>query len=594
MKRIVCTCLLVVVAAAPAQEPLDAAKLAEQFETSMSGCKMVGYHTITGSDQPPRAETYTIARVTEVREGKWRFDAKIEYAGKSVTVPVIVPVVWAGDTPVIQVTDVEIPTLGTFSARVLIYRDHYAGWWTGVDHGGFMYGDIVRGDAVDAAGKQEAAKPSKSGEPIAQWASWRGVDGTGVAANANPPIEWSEEKNVRWKVALPGLGHSSPIVFGDRVYVTTAIETDQQGEAVAEEAPPEAEQPGGRRGRRGGGRRGFGGARPTKIHEFVVLALDRQDGSVVWQTTVKEAVPHEGGHADATQASNSPLTDGEHIFASFGSRGIHCLDMTGKTIWSKDYGQMRTANGFGEGASPALHGDTLVVNWDHEGDSFIVALDKRTGAERWRKPRDERTSWSTPLVVPVDGRPQVIVNATGASRAYDLETGDVVWSLGGMTPNCIPSPACADGVVYLMSGFRGNALQAIRLAGAKGDLADSDNVLWRHNEGTSYVPSQLVYDGFLYFLRTNSGVLSCLDAKTGKVHYEGEKLGFKMIYASPVGAAGRVYLTSRDGVTKVIKLGATYEELATNTLDDGFDASAAIVGDTLLLRGRKSLYCIGE
>jgi outer membrane protein assembly factor BamB len=526
-----------------------------------------------------------------------------------VTVPVVVDVVWAGDTPMIQVTEMSIPMLGTYSARVVIFGDQYAGLWSGSDHGGHMFGTIE-----PAAKKTVDARQST---PI-EWPSWRGPAGTGAVAGANPPAEWSEDKNIRWKVRLPGNGSSTPIVWRDRIFLTTAVQTDEPGTPPdlpelanrrgGGERPDnnrEGERGGGEEGRRGGrgnrggrGGRGGGGMNrdaPKTFFTFHVLALDRDDGSVVWNSTVKRAVPHEGGHPTGSQASNSPLTDGEHIYTHFGSRGIHCHDMDGEEKWSQDFGYMRTRNQFGEGSSPALHGDRLVVNWDHEADSFVVVLDKRTGEELWRKERDEITSWSTPIITTVDDRPQVIITATNASRAYDLESGDLVWSCGGMTTNAIPSPMNRDGIAYLMSGFRGAMLQAVRLAGASGDITDSDNILWTHRRSTSYVPSALLYDDYMYFMRSNSGVLTCLDARTGQPHYEGQRLeGIREVYASPVGAAGRVYITSRSGTTKVIKLGAEFEELATNELGDGFDASAVIVGDVIYLRGQRYLYCIGE
>jgi outer membrane protein assembly factor BamB len=584
---------LLLAATAGAQAP-DRAALEAAFEKQMSGCRMVGRFTVHGSDRAPQEDSYTIAKVSKVGDDKWRFEAKIEYGGKSVTVPLVVGVLWAGDTPMIQVTDLGVPVLGTYSARVLVYGDQYAGVWSGVDHGGQMFGRIERA-ATKAAPQDPAAPPKKkAGEPpqdrAVTWSNWRGPSGTG-AAPGKPPTEWSEERNVRWKTPLPGLGSSSPVAWGDRVYVTTAVETDEQGAAPTQPAEPPRE--GGRRGGRRGGF-GGGGAPLTTLHEFAVLAIDRADGKVVWQTTVAKTVPHERGHATGSQASNSPLTDGQRIYAFFGSRGLHCLDMDGKVQWSKEFGQMRTRNGFGEGASPALHQGRLIVNWDHEGDSFITALDASSGKELWRTARDEQTTWGTPIVVPVDGRDQVIITGTGASRGYDFETGKEIWRCGGMTANCIPTPIHDDGVVYLMSGFRGNALQAIKLAGAKGDITDSAHVLWSYNRNTSYVPSALLYGDFLYFLRTNSGVLTCLDAETGEVQYEGQRLGIREVYSSPVGADGRVYVTSRDGITKVVRLGTEYEELATNQLDDGFDATAAIVGDEIYLRGRKSLYCIAE
>ena len=422
-------------------------------------------------------------------------------------------------------------------------------------------------------------------DPGTGWANWRGPDSAAIARVGNPPTEWSEEKNIRWKVALPGLGNSSPIVWGDRIYVTTAVETDEKGTPPAFERVRDTDV---------SGRTYVSGGVQTQVFDFLVLALDREDGSVVWQTTVKKAVPHEGGHATNTQSSSSPITDGEHVYVHLGSRGVFCLNMDGEIQWSKEFGLMQTHLGFGEGISPVLHGDTLIINWDHEKDSFIAAFDKKSGEELWRTARDEGTTWATPLIAPADGKLQVVTAGTTSSRGYDFQTGELLWTLGGLGINAIPSPIYAGGVVYLMTGFNGYVLQAVRLDGAEGDLEGTENVVWTHDRDTSYTPSPLIYDDLLYFLRGNNGVLSCLDPKTGRVHYEGQRMRMRTVYSSPVGAAGRVYLTSRDGFTKVIKHGVEYEELATNQLDDGFDASAAIVGDEIYLRGKQNLYCIAE
>ena len=418
------------------------------------------------------------------------------------------------------------------------------------------------------------------------WGQWRGPQANGVAPHGNPPIQWSESKNVRWKVELPGSGLASPIVWGDRVYIQTVIKTDKQVEPV-KKAESEDPSPRGRFGRRS--------EPPTHVYKFVVMALDRQSGKTVWSYTVREAVPHEAGHPSASQASGSPITDGQHLFAHFGSRGLYCFDMQGKLIWEKDLGQMTTRHGFGEGSSPALHGDTIVVNWDHEGDSFIVALDKNTGAERWRRSRDEVTSWSTPLIVQRDKAPQVIVSATNQVRAYDLATGDVVWQCGGLGANCIPSPVADAGQVYAMSGYRNGALLAIRYPGAKGDVTDSAAVAWKVTRGTPYVPSPALYGETLYFLEKNTAILSCYNTRTGKAFYTNQRLeGISGVYASPVAAADRVYIVGRNGTAQVLKHGPKYEVLATNKLDDEFDSSPAIAGDELYLRGRTHLYCIAR
>ena len=417
------------------------------------------------------------------------------------------------------------------------------------------------------------------------WSSWRGPLGTGSATSGSPPTQWAEKTeqgaamNIAWKVEVPGLGSSSPIVWQDRIYLTTAIETDRPGKAGGD-LPPQDHR---------------AAPRPKVIYEFALIALDRGNGSVIWQKKLVEAVPHEGAHRTNSHASSSPVTDGEHIYASFGSRGVYCVSRAGEVVWSKNLGVMRTRRQYGEGSSPALYGDRLIVNWDHEGDSFLVTLDKRNGDELWRQPREEQTSWSTPIVVEVRGRPQVVVTGTTASRGYDLESGEVIWSLSGMTENCIPIPIHAEGVVYLMSGYRGQMLQAVRLKDAKGDLEGSRHVLWTHRRNTSYVPSGVLYDGRLYFLRGNNALLSCLDAKTGKVIYEGERLpGLRSIYASPVYADGRIYVTSREGVTTVIGEGPMLKQLAVNRLDEPIDASLAIVGDKIYLRGRRHMYCIAE
>ncbi len=432
------------------------------------------------------------------------------------------------------------------------------------------------------------------------WAQWRGPDATGVAPFGDPPLEWGEGKNVRWKVEIPGKGSASPIVWDDRVFVVTAIPSDGTP-GGATPRPGSA----GATGRSGGGDhrqafgRGGGGGflsvAPTAAQEFVILALSRDDGSVLWQQTARQEMPHEGAHPNGTWASNSAVTDGVHVYAFFGSRGLYCYDVDGNLKWEKDLGDMTIRLGFGEGASPTLAGDKLIVNWDHEGQSFIVALDKSTGEEIWRRERDELTSWTTPIVVEHDGRHQVITSATNRVRSYDLDTGELIWEGSGVTMNAIPSPVAADGFVYLTSGFMGNALRAIRLDVARGDISRSDAVVWERDRDTPYVPSPLLYGDNLYILKSNSAILSSVDAKTGDVNYGPLRLeGLAEVFASPVGASDRVYIVDRDGNTLVIQNGPELEVLARNSLDDGFDASPAIVGQEIYLRGNRFLYRISE
>jgi outer membrane protein assembly factor BamB len=334
--------------------------------------------------------------------------------------------------------------------------------------------------------------------------------------------------------------------------------------------------------------------RPTQVQQFTVMSFDRKTGKQRWSHSPRTQLPHEGHHKDHGFASASPVTDGKHLIVSFGSFGLYGYDLKGKRLWEKDLGDMRTRNSFGEGSSPALDGNTVVVLWDHEGDDFIVALDKRDGRELWRQTRDEPTGWCTPLIVSDGGRKQVIVNGTNKVRSYDLKDGKLLWECAGQTVNAIPSAVSSGDRVFLMSGYRGNALQSLRLD-RSGDLTGTDGIVWSHAKSTPYVPSPLLVGNTLYFLSNNSAMLSAFDAASGKAHFEAERLdGLNGVYASPVAADGRVYVVGRDGNTAVLRQGERLEVLAKNSLDDGFDASPAIVGKQIFLRGRQSLYCIAE
>jgi outer membrane protein assembly factor BamB len=325
------------------------------------------------------------------------------------------------------------------------------------------------------------------------------------------------------------------------------------------------------------------------------MALDRPTGKILWERTATEAIPHERHHETSTWATGSPCTDGKHVYAFFGSFGVFCYTVDGDLVWKKDLGDMNIRREFGEGTSPALYKNRLVINWDHEGQSFIVALDTATGKEIWRQNRDEPTSWMTPLIVDDGGKTQVITSATGRVRSYDLATGVLIWEDEGLTANVIPSPVAADGIVYVISGFRGSVLRAIRLAEAKGRIDGSSAVLWTYDQDTPYVPSPLLHKGLLYFLKSNNGFLTCIDTSTGKAHYTGQRMdGMRDLYASPVGVKDRVYLMSRNGVGLVVQHGPEYKVLATNSLDDKFDASPVIVGDEIFLRGHSYLYCVSE
>jgi outer membrane protein assembly factor BamB len=458
------------------------------------------------------------------------------------------------------------------------------------------------------------------GDADQYWPQWRGPSQTGVAPTANPPTTWSESENIKWKVTLPGSGNSTPIIWGDQIFVQAAIGTgkkvepaksddntapprppgrggDGPGAGGADGKGPGGPPPGGGRGLGGpgGGRGRFGGPPPSEIEQFVLICIDRKTGKTLWQQVAKEELPHEGfKEGDGSFASPSGVTDGKNVYAYFGSHGLYCYDMSGKLQWSQSLGKMRIALGFGEGSSPTIYKDTLIVTWDNEDGSFITALDKNTGKTLWKEKREERTSWATPLVVEHDGKAEVVTAATGKIRSYDISNGKLLWECGGMTRNVIPSPVADAEKVYCISGFQRSSLLAIKLGGS-GDLTDSQSIAWTHKKSTPYVPSPLLYDGKLYFYAVNNGRISCLDSKSGQVMIDAEPLEeLPMVYASPVGAGGKIYLPGRNGVTVVLKQSDKLEKLATNKLDDKFDASPAAVGKELFLRGQKNLYCIGE
>ena len=421
--------------------------------------------------------------------------------------------------------------------------------------------------------------PGTGGDLLRSWPQWRGPWATGVAPLAQPPVHWSETNNLRWKIPLPGKGHSTPIVFGDAVFLTAAAPVGVPGKPVYDQAPGTHDN-----------------VPVTQRHQFMVAAINRRDGTTQWKKIVREEFPHEGGHETGSLSSNSPVTDGERVYAFFGSRGLYCLDLRGELQWQKDLGRMQTLHAHGEGASPVLHGDTLIVCWDHEGESFLYALDKRTGRERWKIARDEKTSWSTPLIVEPEGKPQVVISATKRVRSYDLATGALLWECGGLSRNVVSSPVAGHGLVFAGNSYDWQAMLAIRLAGARGDLTDTDRVAWKLNRLTPYVSSPLLYDDTLYFLRHNQNILSRLEPATGKPRGEPLRLeGIRdFIFASPVGAAGRIYIVARDGATVVLRHDRANTPLALNHLDDVFSASPALAGKELYLRGERFLYCLAE
>lgn len=412
------------------------------------------------------------------------------------------------------------------------------------------------------------------------WHQWRGPEANGVSPTANPPITWSETENIKWKIPLEGRGVSSPVVWGDKVFLLSSVNTGE----VDPSLPKPEDQP----------ERVFGIKHPNTKYSFVVICLDRNTGKEIWRQQATDLVPHEGHHKDNSHASASPFIDGKRLYCWFGSAGLYCFDLDGKKLWSRDLGKAKVGASLGEGCSPVVHDGKVVILRDHRGQSTIEALDAPTGKPLWKKDRDEPNGWATPLIVPYKGTTQVITCGNNLVRSYNLNTGEIIWQCGGLSQNTIPCPVTDGERVYCMSGYQGYSLLALPLS-AKGDITGSEQIVWSKSKNTPYIPSPILYDGMLGFLKSNQSLYSTLDAKTGKELMGAKRLpSVANVYSSPVGAAGRIYVTGRNGVTLVLKHGEEFEVLATNKLDDEFRASAALVEGQMLLRGSQYLYCIEE
>ncbi len=327
-----------------------------------------------------------------------------------------------------------------------------------------------------------------------------------------------------------------------------------------------------------------------------MLAVDRNSGKVLWQRTAATATPHEGyHHLYGSFASNAPATDGQRLYAFFGSRGLFVYDLNGKLLWQKDLGikmQMRLA--FGEGTGVVVDDGRVYLQFDHQAEGAIIALNAADGKELWRTPRMDNTSWSTPLIVTHAGAKQLVVTADTKVKAYDVNTGKLVWEVAGLGLNPIPQPVQFRDTVLVMSGYRNPRLMAVRL-GRTGDLTGTDAIVWETTRGTSYTASPSLHDGRLYIIADN-GMLNVFDAAAGTPHYVQQRLpkpyNFK---ASPLVVNDRVYLATEEGDVVVVKAGNTFEVLATNTLtDQSFIASPIVVGNNLYLRSRTHLFAIGK
>lgn len=402
------------------------------------------------------------------------------------------------------------------------------------------------------------------------WNGWRGPHGDGTC-EGTPPLEWSEDKNVRWKAELPGLGLSSPIVCGEQVFVTTAVPTGKKVAGVVSAAFPQPFE--------------------LEEQEFLVLAFTRASGKELWRKCVNRVMPHQPTHRTNTYATPTPTTDGTRVYCSFGSFGLYALTLAGELAWQVDLGDM-TTGGHGEGSSPLLHDGSLYVLWAHNGASFLIALEAASGKERWRAPLPQGNNCTTPIVVHVGGEEQLVVTGKGA-LAFDPATGRPLWSCGD-PPNgftAMASPVALGELVFVPGVGPGECQLRALVALPGGEPAEE---LWSRRSSDN-VPSLLAHEQKLYFLKGDSGQLTVLNAVTGEVEYGPARLqGVSETYASPVLAGGRLYVAGRDGNVEVLALAPQVHTLAVNTLADAFDSSPAVAGDALFLRGKRRLYCLAE
>jgi len=414
---------------------------------------------------------------------------------------------------------------------------------------------------------------------LQNWPQWRGPLWNGVAPHSDPPVIWSESENVKWNVPVDGSGWSTPIIWEDRIFLHTAIPFDEVlpiPDVIPKGTPNIGSHP---------------DVSPAwKPQRIAILCLDRITGKELWRRIIFEGMPHQGHHRKGGFASQSPVTDGEHVYSYFGSFGLHCHDMEGRLVWKKDFAPQAMEDSLGEGSSPALYGDTIIIAADQEGQSYVVAINKNNGEEIWKTNRDEVSNWSTPRIFTHAGQRQIVLNGETVC-CYDFQTGKLLWSCGGQNASALPMPAVGHGLVFTASGWRRDVVQAIEL-GHCGDLTGSEHVAWTLDRGAPYVPCPMIWGDELYLLEDHS-FFSCLRAVDGKQYYLKHRLpGGLNFSASPVGAADRIYLLSEDGKTVVLHRGKEPEILSINQLPGTFHASPAIVGNQIFIRSADHLFCI--
>jgi outer membrane protein assembly factor BamB len=411
------------------------------------------------------------------------------------------------------------------------------------------------------------------------WPQWRGPGGQGVSAERTLPVEWAPDRNIAWKTELPGSGVSSPIVWGDRIFVTAVIEGETVPGAKAVVHTVEGKEwihPASVAG--------------DKRHTFKLLALDARTGRILWAETPYEGTVYDARHSRSSFAGPTPVTDGSTVFAYFGPEGLYAYDFTGRLVW-KVVEKFPTL-GLGTGTSPVLFENLVIIQRDEDtGDqSQIVAYDKKTGTEAWRTKRKVEISWGTPVIIEAAGRNELVAIGNEATIAYDPATGEELWRTKGVESNAIHTPLVGDGIVIVTAGYPAKKVLAIR----PGAVSDDRRIAWEYSKGTGYVVSNILYGPYVYLL-TDSGIVTCLDPKTGEVKYEGGRLPKPAKFmGSPVAFGGYIAMTSEDGETFMLKAGPAHAIERTNSVDEPVYSSPALADGRIYIRAQKHLFAIGH
>jgi outer membrane protein assembly factor BamB len=415
------------------------------------------------------------------------------------------------------------------------------------------------------------------------WPQWRGPGGQGISRETRLPPVWTPQQHIAWKAEVPGRGHSAPVVWNDRVFITTAIEGEPAPGAKAVEHVDS----------------GKPFLHPDSVgadraHTYKVLAYDGRTGQLLWEQTAWQGVPFDNRHRKSSFASPSVATDGTLVFAYFGSEGVFAYDVNGKPAWQTSVGKVKTL-GLGAASSPVVHDGLVILQCDDDDgkDSAIVALDAKSGREKWRMKRPVQVSWSTPVLVSSSARTELVTNGAEWIIAYDPATGKELWRTKGVESNAIHTPVVGDGVVIVTAGFPAKKTIAIK-PGGSGDVTGTANILWTYEKGTAYVVSPILYEGLLYLVN-DRGVITALDATTGDVKYEGGRVPIPASFmGSPIAADGKILMTSEDGDTFVIRAGPKHEVITTNSVGEPVYTTPAISNGRIYIRGERHLFGISS